>query len=456
MSTLEVTPTPTVRYYFRPWMTQALVAVNVFVYLAMALTSRSPMDFGSALTLRWGADFGPLTFGGEAWRIWTSNYVHGGIVHIAGNMWCLWNLGMLAERILGRPTYLATYTACGIAGSLTSLGWDPLRISVGASGAILGLAGALMAAIHFGKLPYPPDALHAIKQSLLRFAGLTLLLGFIPVVDNSAHTGGLIMGLVLGGLLAPHLADSSGRRVNFERMLFLGVALALLGGWIFVKHSRSYVIPLGRATQALRRGKDQQALPDLEAAAHQQPREVLIQSLLGETYIRLKNYPQAEATLKHVLELKPSDKNAEFNLGLVYGTTGRYEEARRIFADLSQRDPQNADAWLMLGSALRRLHQPAEAETALRHAIQLHPQNYAALREQGWVQLEQQQPDAALQSFQQALQINGSDAEATLGLGRAYLDKHMSKEAADALERYRALRPAPSDDPADDQLVVTP
>jgi rhomboid protease GluP len=208
VSTGTVVAVPETRTYFRPWLTQVLVGANVLVYVAMVLMSRSAMGFRNADLINWGANFAPFTLSGQGWRVWTSTYVHGGLIHILFNMWCLWNLGALAERILGRWTYFAVYTACGIAGSLLSLlvstWWSPFRISVGASGAIFGLAGALIAAIYLGKLPFPKEALRGISRSLVSFAGYNLLFGFLPGIDNSAHVGGLLMGLILGAVLGPY------------------------------------------------------------------------------------------------------------------------------------------------------------------------------------------------------------------------------------------------------------
>lgn len=440
---------------FRPYLTQLLVGANVLVFVAMVLAGRTT-TFGTEQLLRWGADYGPYTFDGQGWRVWTSTNVHGFLLHIAGNMWCLWNLGALAERILGRWPFLLTYTACGIAGSLASLGRDPMRLSVGASGAILGLAGVLIAVIYLGRLPFPQHALNAIKGSLLRFTGLTLLLGFIPIVDNSAHVGGLVTGLAIGALLAPNLSRLPEERTNNSYVIFLAVAVVLLGGWTGVKHIRGYAVPLGRGLDALRNKQPANAIPALEAAAQLRPQDRLIQGLLGQTYIQVKDYPRAETALKHVLEVTPSDAAAQFNLGLVYGATGRYEEARQIFSAFTKRNPNNDDAWMMLGSALKGLHRSSEAEQALQLAVQVNSQNYEAYRELGWIQLEQGRPDDALQSFQRALQINPRDSDSVLGLGKSYLAKHMSKEAADALQQYRALHSSKPESPESGDQPVEP
>ena len=101
--------------------TTVLVAINIAVFGLMSLTGVSPLQPTTVQLLKWGANWGPLSLGTQPWRVLTSNYVHIGILHIFFNMWCLLNLGKLAERILDRWTYLLIYTFSGVAGSLASL-----------------------------------------------------------------------------------------------------------------------------------------------------------------------------------------------------------------------------------------------------------------------------------------------------------------------------------------------
>lgn len=228
---------------YRPPVTMAIVGLNVLVFAAMILTGVSPMGPNNAQLLKWGADFGPASLGGEPWRVLTSNYVHIGMFHILLNMWCLWNLGRLAERILGAWTYFITYTACGIAGSLVSLWIHPWAVGAGASGAIFGLAGALITALYLGKLPYPGQTLRGMMKSLLGFAGYNLFFGaVVPGIDNSAHIGGLLAGLAIGALLAPQLHESPDKRRAHERMIFTATALFLIAFGVFVKHQKGWVV----------------------------------------------------------------------------------------------------------------------------------------------------------------------------------------------------------------------
>lgn len=228
----------------RPPVTTALVGLNAIVFVAMVLAGVSPVAPNSYQLLRWGADFGPLSLNAQPWRILASNYVHIGIIHIGLNMWCLWNLGFLAERIFEPWTYVLTYTACGIAGSLASLWLHPLAIGAGASGAIFGLAGALIAALYLGHLPVPKAAIKGTLKSLLSFAGYNLFFGaVVPGIDNSAHIGGLLMGLAIGALLSKHLMTSREERNRWRSLVFIGVVIVLFGAGTYVKRKNGAILP---------------------------------------------------------------------------------------------------------------------------------------------------------------------------------------------------------------------
>jgi len=219
-------------------VTSAIIAVNVAVFLAMTLKGVSPGMPQPQDLIRWGADWGPLSLTTQPWRILTSNYVHAGILHIGFNMWCLWNLGFLAERVFDRWTYFLTYTACGLAGSIASLRFHPVAPGVGASGAIFGIAGALIAALYLGHLPVHPRALKATLKSLISFAAYNLFFGaVIPFIDNSAHLGGLVVGMVLGAVMARHLTVPAENRTSWTRLVFIATGLVLTVAFYLVKHS---------------------------------------------------------------------------------------------------------------------------------------------------------------------------------------------------------------------------
>jgi rhomboid protease GluP len=212
-----------------PQVTVALIAINVLVYVLMVVSGVSALNPSIQQLLNWGAAYGPLSLGPEPWRLLTATFVHGGLLHIGVNMWCLWNLGPLAERIFGRVSYLTLYLICGLAGSVASLWWHPMVVGVGASGAIFGVAGALITALFLGKLPLPKAAMRGTLQSLVIFAVLNLGIGQVAGgIDNSAHIGGLAAGLVLGAGLAPTLTQPSEERGKWRVTVFLVLLGALV------------------------------------------------------------------------------------------------------------------------------------------------------------------------------------------------------------------------------------
>jgi membrane associated rhomboid family serine protease len=119
-------------------VTVALVAINALVFLATVLS-------GSRLIAA-GSNLGPYTTDGEWWRLLTSLFLHLGVWHLLFNMWALASFGPLAERLYGSANYLLLYLVAGVTGSLVSISWQPEVNSVGASGAIFGILGSLLAA----------------------------------------------------------------------------------------------------------------------------------------------------------------------------------------------------------------------------------------------------------------------------------------------------------------------
>jgi rhomboid protease GluP len=221
-------------------VTAGIIGINALVYVAMVVSGVSPFAPNLADLLRWGANSGVQTLTAQPWRILTSNYVHIGLLHIVLNMWCLWNLGALAEQIFDRLTYFLTYTVCGLGGSIASLWWHPMGVGAGASGAIFGMAGALISALYLGNLPVHPQAMKSTLKSLLSFAGYNLFFGtVVPGIDNSAHIGGLISGLILGAVLARRLTSPPDERNSWRNWVFIAAGVILLLAFSLVRHATS-------------------------------------------------------------------------------------------------------------------------------------------------------------------------------------------------------------------------
>ena len=189
--------------------TYSLVGINCAVYIAMVLNGVSAVSPTTDQLMHWGANnAGSVLVNGEWWRIVTAMFVHVGFLHLATNMWCLWNLGLLAEPLMGSAGVLAVYILTGAAGNLLSTfkGWysfhqaweayhaagglDPAIMfpaGAGASGAVFGIAGALIVLLKSDRLPVPPIELKKLRKSVIYFAGLNLVLGLSINAGSSPH-----------------------------------------------------------------------------------------------------------------------------------------------------------------------------------------------------------------------------------------------------------------------------
>jgi membrane associated rhomboid family serine protease len=161
--------------------------------------------------VKWGSNLPRMTLGaGEWWRLLSSAFLHGNLVHLAMNMFALWQAGQLVERIFGSLRFAGLYLLAAIGGSLGSLLWGLLSHhpvnSVGASGAVFGIIGGLFAFIGREHSGVPPTVVRDLRSSLVPFLLFNIGAGFLyPHTDNAAHIGGLAAGWLAGHLLARSL-----------------------------------------------------------------------------------------------------------------------------------------------------------------------------------------------------------------------------------------------------------
>jgi membrane associated rhomboid family serine protease len=182
-----------------PWVTNTLVAINILVFAACALSGGGVLKPNVQVLMQWGTNFGPLTMGGEWWRLFTSMFLHFGLMHLAFNMWALYTGGQLVEKLYGSASFSLLYLGAGLCGSLASVLWHPAGNSAGASGAIMGVYGAMLAFFLRKDTLVPASIIAQQRASVLIFAGYNLLIGVSHQgIDNAAHIGGFLGGVVLG------------------------------------------------------------------------------------------------------------------------------------------------------------------------------------------------------------------------------------------------------------------
>jgi membrane associated rhomboid family serine protease len=191
-----------------------LVAANVIVYLITAAQGAGPNAPGGALFLDW-ALAGVAVADGEWYRLVTAMFLHGGLLHLAFNMLALWWLGSIVEQAIGTVRFLLVYFVSGLAGSAGALLLsNPLQITVGASGAIFGIMGALLILEYMATGSFAGQALTLIVINLaLTFA--------IPNISVGGHLGGLA-----GGIAATYALT----KLRYVRPAFLAPAAVVAIG----------------------------------------------------------------------------------------------------------------------------------------------------------------------------------------------------------------------------------
>ncbi len=419
-------------------LTQVLFGANVAVFIAMVLASGPSLDFTGQVMVRFGANYGPFTLSDQWWRLLTYMFLHGGVFHIAMNMWCLWNLGTLCESLYGRWTYAAVYLITGVAGGLASVAWNPGVLSVGASGALFGLSGALIASFSLGEFSLPSVAIRGTLTSLVVFAGFSLFFGgVVGGIDNACHIGGLVSGLILGALIARVAPDPNavGRRVNVLLLMVLVVAGSALG----VQRWRGFPMRFGLTMQSLSENDPNRAIAHLQAVVRQRPNSVEAHFALADVYFSKAQYAQAEGEFKRVLVLQPKHKAARFQLGMTYLNEKRPRDAENSFRELLAEDANDADAHFGLALALADEgdHQAAIQEYITAAKLSDFPSlNYNL----GLSYAKLKMYDEAIAAYLKEQDKNGDDIDIENALAEAYQAKGMPQQAQEARSKAAQLK----------------
>lgn len=358
--------------------TIALLAINIAIFIAMVASGTSWLSPQADQVLRWGADYGPYTLSGQYWRLITSMFLHFGIIHIFGNMWCLWSLGQLAEKLLDSISLLGLYLVTGVGASLLSLSWDPMRVSAGASGAIFGIAGALISVLYFGNLGLPPASVRKLLGYVVRFALLNLLFGLQGHIDNMAHLGGLISGLLAGFFLARtfNLAPEA-RRAQRRVVLTVSAVLVMLLV-VPVIIAKQYAVEFGKGETAFKHNDPNAAIPHLQKYVATRPDSVAGHALLGAAYHRANRLDEAAEEYEHGLKFKPDDPYMQVYLAEIYAYQKKTDKALALFRKGIPGSVPDPGIFYWYAEALKDAGNLTEAENNSRRAVQLAPKGIDA------------------------------------------------------------------------------
>jgi rhomboid protease GluP len=234
----------------RAFMAPVLTLVCVAAFVCMVGSGVTPFWPSAAELVGWGANAGArVILRHEYWRLITSVFIHGGLLHLAVNMWSLLVIGPLVERLYGNLVFAFLYLAAGIGGEIASIAASPVRVSVGASGAILGVLGALLAFLIAHRRSIPTSVLKPLRSNAVGIIVFMAILGTVVAnIDQAAHLGGFTTGFLGGFLLTRPWPAVSGRWVIVRQVVMAVMIVGALAGAAVAVAGRGEAIlpPLNR------------------------------------------------------------------------------------------------------------------------------------------------------------------------------------------------------------------
>ncbi len=322
----------------KPFLTYILVAINLIMFLLLELVGSGSTDLSTLI--KFGAKYNTAILEGDWWRFITPMFLHIGFLHLLMNTLALYYLGISVERIYGTWRFLILYFAAGITGGVASFAFTT-QVSAGASGAIFGCFGALL---YFG-VAHPSLFLRSMGRNVIVVLGINLAFGFIvPMVDNSAHIGGLIGGFLASAIVhLPHHKKSLRQAAAF--LLFAVILGASLAYGFYYSDQKEDPLVVGQLSQQLIEDgnyeRANQLLSEVAQANGEVPPEILF--LLSYTEIKLGQTEKAITLLETVVEEKSDFHEAYYNLALLYLDKGEYEKAKASINKALEIKPYEGD-----------------------------------------------------------------------------------------------------------------
>lgn len=351
------------------WSATAVVGVNVAVWLVQVAMGVPPLQPSPEVLLQWGGNSAAaVVLDGQVWRLLTATMLHGGLMHLALNMFGLWEPGRQLARQIGNGQFLLVYLASALCGSAASLHFSAqASVSIGASGAVFGVLGALVASSWKHRSELPALSSKRLWSGPGLFLVYALVQGFGSArVDNAAHVGGLLAGLLLGLLLVVRFdAERPQDRIPQATLGALLAAAAVLVGVLTAPLPRTWHGPLLAAQHVLR-----QAGPEFDS--------------LGRGLQRFKGRDASDPEMRTFLEKEFIPRCASIQRDLLEVRVPRWEPAGRAAVmmgrmcsllseaariDLAATTPeQRAEVHARIAPIQKQVRVLAEGMAALREA----------------------------------------------------------------------------------------
>ena len=329
--------------------------------------------------LHWGANAAPATIlDHQYWRLLTNTFLHQNLLHLAMNMYVLWDFNRLLERLYGSSKFLTIYLISGLGSSICSLLFlEPTNISAGASGAIFGAFGATVAFFWAFKKDFPARYFRMYQKMFFVFLIYCVVSAFMfPGMDNAAHLGGFMVGLWAALCLLPaEVSSRSWARGNFLKLACLSLVL-VCGLELTIRTKRDDPAVQSeheyqRAVEYLKAERFEDALPQLQKASAIAPNNAAIYADEAMAYGKLKHFEQALEAAQHALRVDPRGKKALMARASSYHNMAQEQQAIDANTEFIKLYPKEAIAYNNRAWAHNALAQPDDAIADATKAMQL-------------------------------------------------------------------------------------
>jgi membrane associated rhomboid family serine protease len=441
------------RYVQEIPVTLSFFVLHILIFVMMGLdgaTSTQPFqtDFSLETLTRFGAQVNPLIWKGEVYRLFTAGLLHGGLLHLVLNNLVLYNLGSILERLLGSFYFVCLYLLALMMGNVATLLYiPPTAISVGASGAIMGLAGALCAFLLLDRRGRFLQTTQGSRNFFFFLVALNLIMGhFVAMINNAAHIGGFVGGVAVGIFFWSRIPSNTFPRSLATAMMLGCGSFLVVGLHHGLRPEGTQPWFLHSADRATQRGH----LKLTEAAlldALKQGRDPAILRELGRLYYATRQWKAAIAVLQ---ELYRDHKDFDLAIELVESLTEArfFQEADKIFAETKERLEKQGEhdlAWAILLASRQREREALQVFSTL---LQRHSQQPALHNAYAWVLLtardpRYRNPKLAYEHAKLAVRLTDYRVGAFLDtLATAYAQQGRFEKALSTLDRAEGTRDA--------------
>lgn len=401
------------RYW--PVATLTLIGLCVVVFLLMTFAGGSK---DTDVLMNFGASYAPYLKRGDYWRLVMPMFLHIGWFHLAVNMYALYLLGPILEKIYGYARFSIIYVGAGITGSWLSMAMSR-NVAAGASGAIFGVAGAMLV---IGRL-YPELVPWRWRSAFGKGMVMVIILNYAiglsmsNVIDNWGHTGGLAGGILLALLIPPPGAYRPYKWTLSaipRAAVIIPVAIVALSMFATADRYRAtervtHLIAEGRALWS--KQHDRRAVDLFQQAAREYPHDERPYEEMAAIYLNQGQVNEAIGQYNQALRLSPGSPVAQLGLAVAYAREGQPDKARQLLAEIVGENPQTEDAQMALADLCADQKLYPEAIQHYQDAIRLKPGFAEARNNLAWLLAtasdpRYRNPAEALKQAQQAVDLS--------------------------------------------------